>query len=90
MEGGPGHVDGVKGGEVCELQESDTFGIGICGTDLTADLSEDTVDERFGIGGGAEGFDHVVEGTLEERIDQRGEAAGGGGFGSDGGVAGSV
>lgn len=69
VEGGPGHVDEVVGGEVCELLDGEALGVGIGGADLAADLGEEAVDEGgFAAGGGAEGFDHVIERALEEGL----------------------
>lgn len=58
MEGGPGDVKEVEGGEVGELLEGGGFGEGIGGADLTTDLGDGAGDDG-GFEGwlGTEGFD---------------------------------
>lgn len=72
MEGGPGHVDAVDGGEVGEFFEGGGFGVGVGGFDLAADFVC-----GFGDGGGfreeleAEGFDEIFQCALEEIVHDR-------------------
>lgn len=69
VEGGPGHVVVVEGGEVGELVEGGGFGMGVRGFELAADLVEGLGDE-----GGftdelqAEAFDQVLQSALEESL----------------------
>jgi len=72
VEAGPGHVDGVHGGEVREFVEGGGFGVLVGGFDLAADLLRGLGDE-----GGftdeleAHAFDQILQRALEEVLHDR-------------------
>lgn len=69
MEGGPGHVVEVMGGEVGELLEGGRFSVGIGGLDLAADLVDGLGDEgRLADELEAEAFDQVLQSALAKSL----------------------
>jgi len=72
VEGGPGHVDAVHGGEIRELLERGGFGLLIGGFDLAADLLRGLGDEgSFADELEAHGFDEILQRALEEVLHDR-------------------
>ena len=73
MKGSPIHIDTVKGAEIGELLQSGGLSLRVRRFDLAANLVHGFGDKsRLSEELEAEGFDKVIESSLEESLHERG------------------